>query len=86
MDFFARALSAVLADPEGGALATVVAAHGSTPRHLGARMLVTAEGKLIGSVGGGRIEHEVVQRAAEVVRRGEPALVSHHLVRDLAPV
>lgn len=84
MDFFARALSAVLADPEGGALATVVAAHGSTPRHLGARMLVTAEGKLIGSVGGGRIEHEVVQRAAEVVQRGEPALVSHHLVRDLA--
>lgn len=84
MRFFERALAAVTADPEGGALAAVVEASGSTPRHLGARMMITGEGKLIGSVGGGRIEHEVVQRAAEVVRTGEPAVVSHHLVRDLA--
>lgn len=84
MDFFERALAAVLADPEGGALATVVAASGSTPRHLGARMMITGEGKLIGSVGGGRIEHEVVQRAAEVVANQRAAVVSHHLVRDLA--
>lgn len=83
MDFFARALAAASAD-ERGALATVVAASGSTPRHLGARMMITGEGKLIGSVGGGRIEHEVVQRAAEVVATGRPAVVRHHLVRDLA--
>jgi xanthine dehydrogenase accessory factor len=84
MDFFARALAAVVADPGGGALATVVAASGSTPRHLGARMMITREGRLIGSVGGGRIEHEVVQRAAEVVATQTSAVVSHHLVRDLA--
>jgi xanthine dehydrogenase accessory factor len=84
MELFARALAAVTADPVGGALATVVAATGSTPRHLGARMMITGEGRLIGSVGGGRIEHEVVQRAAEVARTGEPAVVAHHLVRDLA--
>jgi xanthine dehydrogenase accessory factor len=83
MEFFARALAAALAD-ERGALATVVSATGSTPRHLGARMMITGEGRLIGSVGGGRIEHEVVQGAAEVVARQAPAVVSHHLVRDLA--
>ncbi len=84
MGFFARALAAVTADPDGGALATVVAASGSTPRHLGARMMITGEGRLIGSVGGGRIEHEVVQRAAEVVRTQVSSVVGHHLVRDLA--
>jgi xanthine dehydrogenase accessory factor len=88
MRFFERALAAVTADlaigHPGGALATVVAATGSTPRHLGARMMITGEGKLIGSVGGGRIEHEVVLRAAAVVATGVPEVVRHHLVRDLA--
>lgn len=83
MEFFERALAAALAD-ERGALATVVAASGSTPRHLGARMMITGEGRLIGSVGGGRIEHEVVQRAASVVATQAKAVVRHHLVRDLA--
>jgi xanthine dehydrogenase accessory factor len=84
MEFFSRALAAVRAEPAPGALATVVAATGSTPRHLGARMMVCGDGRLIGSVGGGRIEHEVVQRALEVARSGAGAVVQHHLVRDLA--
>jgi xanthine dehydrogenase accessory factor len=84
MGFFDRVLAAVHADELGGALATVVTASGSTPRHLGARMLVTGDGRVIGSVGGGRIEHEVMQRASEVTRSRQPAVVRHHLVRDLA--
>ena len=83
MSFFARALAATEHDP-GAVLATVVAAAGSTPRHLGARMWIGSEGRLIGSVGGGRIEHEVMQRAAQVAQTGAPAVVRHHLVRDLA--
>ncbi len=83
MSFFSRAQAAAEQDA-GAVLATVVAASGSTPRHLGARMLIGSDGRLIGSVGGGRIEHEVVQRAAEVARTGTPAVVRHHLVRDLA--
>ncbi|MEZ4360529.1 MAG: XdhC family protein [Kofleriaceae bacterium] len=83
MDFFTRALAA-LTEERGGAIATVVSATGSTPRHLGARMMITAGGRLLGSVGGGRIEHEVVQRAHEVARTGRPEVVRHHLVRDLA--
>jgi xanthine dehydrogenase accessory factor len=66
------------------ALATVVEASGSTPRHLGARMVVTADGGQLGTVGGGRIEQEVVA-AARAVAAGAPARrVRHHLVRDLA--
>jgi xanthine dehydrogenase accessory factor len=66
------------------ALATVVEASGSTPRHLGARMVVTADGGQLGTVGGGRIEQEMVA-AARAVAAGAPARrVRHHLVRDLA--
>ncbi|HRC58289.1 MAG TPA: XdhC family protein, partial [Kofleriaceae bacterium] len=67
MSFFSRALAAS-AEDLGAVLATVVAASGSTPRHLGARMMIGSDGRLIGSVGGGRIEHEVMQRCEEVAR------------------
>jgi xanthine dehydrogenase accessory factor len=66
------------------ALATVVEASGSTPRHLGARMVVTADGGQLGTVGGGRIEQEVVAAAREVAAGAPARRVRHHLVRDLA--
>lgn len=66
------------------AIATVIGASGSTPRHLGARMFVAADGQQWGTIGGGRIEQVVVE-AAQRVARGEPAhVVEQHLVRDLA--
>lgn len=65
------------------ALATVVACAGSTPRHLGARMAVWAEGQ-DGTIGGGRIELEVTAAAREVAAGGPARRVVHHLVRDLA--
>lgn len=83
MSFFSRALAATERD-QGAVLATVVAASGSTPRHLGARMFLGSDGRVIGSVGGGRIEHEVMQAARRVASSGAPAVVRHHLVRDLA--
>lgn len=65
------------------ALVTVIETTGSTPRHPGARMLVTADGHTFGSIGGGRIEHEIVVAAQEVAQGGQARLVRHHLVRDL---
>jgi xanthine dehydrogenase accessory factor len=47
-------------------------------------MLVGAEGRLIGSVGGGCVEAEVIGAALEVQRRREPRLLTHHLNADLA--
>jgi xanthine dehydrogenase accessory factor len=51
-------------------LATVVAARGSTPRAPGARMLVLADGTILGTVGGGVKEAEVIAAALELHRRG----------------
>src|SRR3954469_12164834 len=58
------------------ALATLVAARGSSYRRPGARMLICRDGATTGSLSGGCLEEEVVQRAAEVLASGTPALMS----------
>ncbi len=80
---FAAALGALDAG-RGVALATVVGVKGSTPRHLGARMVVAADGAQWGTVGGGRIEAVVVEAAREVAGGAAPRTIHQHLVRDLA--
>jgi xanthine dehydrogenase accessory factor len=83
VDLFARVMTALDAG-EAVAIATVVGARGSTPRHLGARMAVWADGRQEGSVGGGRIELLVAEAAREVAAGGDARVLSQHLVRDLA--
>jgi xanthine dehydrogenase accessory factor len=82
-DVFAAALRALQAG-RGVAIATVIGAHGSTPRHLGARMAVADDGELWGTIGGGRIEQVTVDAAREVAGGAPPRVVRQHLVRDLA--
>lgn len=82
-DVFTQALGA-LEGGRGVALACVIGAHGSTPRHLGARMAVADNGQQWGTVGGGRIEQLVTAAAREVAAGAAPRVVRQHLVRDLA--
>jgi xanthine dehydrogenase accessory factor len=82
-DVFTQALRA-LDGGRGVAIACVTGAHGSTPRHLGARMAVADDGEQWGTVGGGRIEQLVVGAAREVAAGSPPRVVRQHLVRDLA--
>ena len=82
-DVFAAALRALDAGAASRSRA-VIGAHGSTPRHLGARMAVAADGEQWGTVGGGRIEQLVVAAAREVAAGAAPRVVRQHLVRDLA--
>ncbi len=52
------------------AVATVVASQGSTPRSLGARMIVTEPGETCFSIGGGAFEALVIDDAREALRTG----------------
>lgn len=57
------------------ALATVVETRGSSYRRAGARLIVRADRKMWGAISGGCVEADLAERALEVIRRGEAALV-----------
>jgi xanthine dehydrogenase accessory factor len=64
------------------ALATVVRVRGSTPRDVGSKMLIGAEGPLVGTIGGGCGEAAVLEAAQEVLKSGVPQLVRVDLTDD----
>ena len=65
------------------ALATVVATKGSTPRKVGARMVVDPLVGLTGTVGGGCGEGEVIEAAHRVIDTTSPERVQVDLTEDL---
>ena len=79
-----QAAADLIRQHRAGALATVARARGSTPVPAGTKMLVGAEGRLIGSVGGGCVEADVIGAALDAQARHRPALLTHHLNADLA--
>jgi xanthine dehydrogenase accessory factor len=58
------------------ALATLARVEGSSYRRPGARMLIGEDGATVGSLSGGCLEDEVARRAQEVLRTGEPTIMS----------
>ena len=58
---------------EAGALATVVQTWGSAPRQPGAKMAVSASGRIAGSVSGGCVEGAVVEAAKKALATGQRA-------------
>ena len=66
------------------AVATIVSAKGSTPRDVGAKMVVTAWGEILGTIGGGCGEADVKREAIEVIRTRKPRMVRVDLLDDIA--
>lgn len=63
-------------------LATVIRTQGSTPRGIGTRMIVTADGTLHGTIGGGDVENIVRNHAEEVLERKQPEILGFSLTGD----
>lgn len=57
------------------ALATVLRTRGSVPRHAGSKMIIDPAGGLIGTIGGGCGEADVIDAARAVVRDGSARVV-----------
>ena len=74
-----EAVAACQAEGTPAVLAIIVAAFGSTPQKTGAKMLVKADGSTAGTVGGGKVEAEVVQTALKVLQSGTPRLLDLEL-------
>jgi xanthine dehydrogenase accessory factor len=67
---------------ESAALATVIEARGSTPRGTSAKMLVYADGRTVGTVGGGGVESRVIEEAKEAIAAGETRELDYRLVDE----
>ena len=61
---------------------TIVRASGSTPQRTGAKMLVFADGRTVGTIGGGCYENDALGKAREAIATGKPALVKYDLNDD----
>lgn len=66
------------------AVATVVRTFGSTPRPKGAKMAVTASGKIAGSVSGGCLEGAVFEEAMLVLESKTPKLLHYGISDEMA--
>lgn len=66
-------------DGKPAALATVIRTQGSVPRREGSKMLVWADGSIVGTVGGGQMESLVVQEGLKIMQSGKPATFTYNL-------
>ncbi len=69
---------------EPAAFVTVVASRGSTPQKAGAKMVVFADGRLVGTIGGGCVEAEMIRLARLAIDLREPQMASYDLTPDQA--
>jgi xanthine dehydrogenase accessory factor len=78
------AVAEALERGEPAALVTIVSTTGSTPQRVGAKMLVYADGRLVGTIGGGCYENDAFGKAREAILNRRPQLVHYELDDDFA--
>ncbi len=66
------------------ALVTIVETKGSTPREVGAKMIVGKGGLISGTIGGGVIEARVIEKAKKAIKDGQKRFLSYHLTKEEA--
>ncbi|HEV7663230.1 MAG TPA: XdhC family protein [Chloroflexota bacterium] len=81
---FYQSLHRSLENESHVAVATIVRTRGSSPREVGARMLVRHDGGTDGTVGGGCGEAEVWRTALEVLADEQPRMVEVNLTNEIA--
>ncbi|MBI4263282.1 MAG: XdhC family protein [Acidobacteria bacterium] len=78
------ALAEALQQGEEVALVTIVSSTGSTPQRVGAKMLVYADGRTVGTIGGGCYENDAFWKAREAIKSRRPLTLRFELNDDLA--
>ncbi|MBX4267676.1 XdhC family protein [Clostridium estertheticum] len=67
-----------------GAMITIISTKGSVPRNAGAKMLVWPFGKILGSIGGGCSEGEIIKTARDLINDGGYKLQSIDMTGTIA--
>jgi len=69
----------VLARNNSCVLATIVSSKGSSPRKIGAKMIIYKDASIEGTIGGGRLEKTVIADALDALKRGKSILKTYPL-------
>jgi xanthine dehydrogenase accessory factor len=65
-------------------MALILSQEGSTPRTTGTRMMIGADGYVVGTIGGGRIEASVMETAREMLHKPGAVTISFDLTSEIA--
>ncbi|MGA3266592.1 MAG: XdhC family protein [Verrucomicrobiota bacterium] len=79
---FYKQLTAALAEKQPFTLALISGVKGSSPQRVGAKALFFADGRIVGTLGGGCLEAEVHARAKRALQTGTPATFEMLLDHD----
>lgn len=80
---FFRRLAALSGSGEPFVLVTIIGVEGSAPRTTGTRMAVRADGSIIGTIGGGRLEERVKEEASSLLGSTDLCRIELRLGPDL---
>jgi xanthine dehydrogenase accessory factor len=80
MDNIYSAILEAQASGQSAALCTVIKSSGSVPRHSTSKMLVYADGKFVGTIGGGEMENRTIATAKQVAHSGQAQILEYNLV------
>jgi xanthine dehydrogenase accessory factor len=75
-----QALAELETSGEPAVLATIIRAQGSVPRHPGSKMLLYADGRILGTIGGGEMESRVAAEAQAALADGRSRVLHYSLV------
>src|SRR6516225_1419562 len=79
-----RAVADDIESGEPASLVTIVSTTGSTPQRVGAKMLVFADGRTVGTIGGGCYENDAFWKAREAITNRRPQVIRYELSDDFA--
>ena len=65
-------------------MALILSQEGSTPRTTGTRMMIGADGAVVGTIGGGRIEASIMEAAREMLYKPGAVIRSFDLTSEIA--
>jgi xanthine dehydrogenase accessory factor len=82
MNVIAQMACELLERGETFILATIISHTGSTPRTSGSKMIVTGDGRGVGTIGGGMLEAGAMARSIELIRKRRSALMPVDMRHD----
>ena len=79
-----HAVGEALQRGEPAAMVTIIRTEGSTPQRVGAKMVVFADGRTVGTIGGGCYENDAFWKARQALKTRKSEVVRYELTDDIA--